>query len=110
MRVKTKDLAAEGTNIQFVLFSCSPSSDLSEKTIKAFIANWHHCDTTPNLEIASRTVGATKAFGVEKYIASPLCGLGRTYYYNSRFDFFAYANLEQAYRLFNALSPDNFTQ
>ena len=36
--VNAKDLAAEGTNIQSVLFSRSPSPDVSEKTIEAFIA------------------------------------------------------------------------
>jgi tetratricopeptide (TPR) repeat protein len=110
-RVNAKDLAAEDTNIQSVLFSRSPSSELSEKTIEAFIAlSWHYCDTTPNPEIASRTVEAAKAFGVENYIASAVWCLGRTYYNLDNKHHLAYANLQQAYQLFNALPPDSLTQ
>ena len=79
-RVNAKDLAAEDTNIQSILFS---RFDLSEKTIEAFIAlSQHYCDTTPNPEITSRTVVTVKVFGVEKSIASAVwwCLLvGRTY-------------------------------
>ena len=71
--VNAKDLAAEDTNIRAVLFSHSPPSYLSEKTIKAFIAlSWHYCDRERNPEIASRTLEAAKAFGEKKYIASAL--------------------------------------
>jgi hypothetical protein len=107
--VNVKKLAAEDTNIQFVLFS-SPFSELSEKTIEAFIAlSWHYCDTTPNPEIAGRAVEAAKAFGVEKYIALALYCLGRTYILHKK-RHFAYANLQRAYQLFKALPPDNLTQ
>ena len=79
--VNAKDLAAEDTNIQSVLFSGSPSSELSEKTIEAFIAlSWHYCDTMPNTEIASRTAEAAQSFRMEKYIVSAVWCLGRTYY------------------------------
>ncbi|EDR05510.1 uncharacterized protein LACBIDRAFT_329842 [Laccaria bicolor S238N-H82] len=41
--VNAQDLTAEGTNIQSVLFSRSPSPDSSEKTIEAFIARrWNY--------------------------------------------------------------------
>ncbi|EDR09251.1 uncharacterized protein LACBIDRAFT_296727 [Laccaria bicolor S238N-H82] len=110
-RVNAKDLAAEDTNIQSVLFSRSPSSNLSEKTTEAFFAlSWHYCDTPPNPEIASRTVEAAKVFGVEKYIASAVWCLGRTYYNLDNKHDLAYANLQQAYQLFNALPPDNLTR
>ncbi|EDR09014.1 uncharacterized protein LACBIDRAFT_326687 [Laccaria bicolor S238N-H82] len=80
-RVNAKDLAAEGTNIHSVLFSRSPSPDLSEQTIKSFIAlSWHYCDTMPNPEVASRAGEATKGFGVGKYIPSAVWCLSRTYY------------------------------
>ncbi|EDR10070.1 uncharacterized protein LACBIDRAFT_325656 [Laccaria bicolor S238N-H82] len=108
-RVNAKDLAAEDTNIRSVLCSHSSSSDLSEKTIKALIAlSWHYCDRGRGPEIACLTVEAAKAFGVTKYIASALWCLGRTSYDVS--DHPAYANLQQAYQLFNTLPPDNLTQ
>lgn len=110
-RVNAKDLAAEDTNIQSVLFGRSPSSDLSVQTIEAFIAlSWHYCDTTPNPEFASRTVEAAKAFGVEKHIASAVWCLGRTHYNLNFKHRLAYANLQEAYQLFNTLPPDDVTQ
>ena len=79
---KSKALAAEDTNIQSILFG-SPPSQLtvpSNRTIEAFIAfNWYHCDTKPNLEITDHVVMATKASGVQRYIASAVWCLGNTY-------------------------------
>jgi len=102
---KSKALAAEETNIQSILFS-SLSSQLtvpSHKTIEALIAfGWHRCDTKPNLEIANNIVTAAKESGVERYIASAVWCLGKTYYQLGNFQS-SYDHLEEAYRLFNPL-------
>ena len=99
---KSKALAAEDTNIQSILFS-SPTSQHTDRTMEALIAfSWHRCDTKPNLEIANHVVTAAKALGIERYIASALWCLGRTYTqlgdYHSSYD-----HVQEAYRLFNTL-------
>ena len=104
---KSKLLAAEDTNIQSILFG-SPPSQLtvpSHRTMEALIAfNWYRCDTKPNLEIAEYAVMATKASGVQKYIASAAWSLGKTYYRLGNYDA-SYNHMQEAYRLFNTLPP-----
>jgi tetratricopeptide (TPR) repeat protein len=104
---KSKALAAEDTNIQSILFSSptSPHTVPSDRAMEAYIAfGWHRCDTKPNLEIANIVVTATKDSGIEKYLASALWCLGKTYYelgdIQSSFD-----HLQEAYQLFNTLPP-----
>ena len=102
---KSKALAAEDTNIQSILFDSPPSSlaVTSHSTIEALIAfNWYRCDTKPNLEIADYTVMAAKASGVQRYIASALWGLGRTYFQLGN-TFISYDHVQEAYQLFNTL-------
>jgi tetratricopeptide (TPR) repeat protein len=73
---KSKALAAEDSNIQFILFG-SPHSFPFVEAIVAF--SWHRADTKPDLEIANRAVKAAKASGVKRYIASAVWCLGWTY-------------------------------
>jgi tetratricopeptide (TPR) repeat protein len=102
-----KALAAEDTNIQSILFSSPTSQHIvpSDITMEALIVfSWHRCDTKPNLEIANHTVTAAKVSRAERYIASAVWCLGRTYtrlgdHHSS------YAHLQEAYRLFNTLLP-----
>ena len=101
-------LAAEDTNIQSILFSSPTSPPFqptvpSHRTMEALIAfNWYRCDTKPNLEIADHTVMATKASGVQRYIASAVWCLGKTY--GGLGDYEAsYNHIREAYRLFNTL-------
>ena len=104
---KSKALAAEDTNIQSILFDSSPSQLTfpSHRTMEAFIAfNWYRCDTKPNLEIADHAVMAAKAFGVQRHIASAVWCLGRTYYQLGHWDI-SYNHIQEAYQLFNALTP-----
>jgi hypothetical protein len=73
--------------------------------MEALIAfGWHRCDTKPNLEIANHVVTAAKASGVERYIASAVWCLGKTYAqlgdHHSSYD-----HLQEAYQLFNTLPP-----
>ena len=79
---KSKALAAEDTNIQSILFSSTSQYTVpSDRTMETLIAfGWHCCDTKPNLEIANNIVMAAKDSGVERYIASALWCLGKTYY------------------------------
>ena len=105
---KSKLLAAEDTNIQSILFG-SPPTPLtvpSHQTMEALIAfNWYRCDTKPNLEIAEYAVMATKASGIQKYIASAVWCLGKTYYRLGNYDA-SYNNMQEAYRLFDTLPSD----
>ena len=102
--VKSKALAAEDTNIQSVLFG-SPTKHTvpSNRTMEALIAfSWHRCDIKPSIEIASHAVTAANASGVERYKASAVWCLGKTYdrigdYRHS------YDCLQEAYLLFNTL-------
>ena len=104
---KSKFLAAEDTNIQSILFS-SPASQPtvpSHRTMEALIAfNWYRCDTKPKLEIAQYAVMATKASGVQKYIASAMWSLGKTHYQLGNYDT-SYNHIQKAYRLFNTFRP-----
>jgi len=102
---KSKALAAEETNIQSILFSSLPSQLTvpSDRTIEALIAfGWHRCDTKPYLEIANNIVTAAKDCGAERYIASALWCLGRTYYQLGDY-LSSYDHLQEAYQLFNTL-------
>ena len=104
---KSKALAAEDTNIQSILFGSSPSQLIvpSHRTMEAFIAfNWYRCDTKPNLEIVDRLVMVAKASGVQRYIASAVWCLGRTYSLLGNYDT-SYNHMQEAYQLFNTLSP-----
>ena len=106
--VKSKAVAAEDTNIQSILFG-SPTTIQhtvpSDRNMEALIAfSWHRCDTKPNLEIANHAVTAAKASSVERYIASAVWCLGRTYYQLGDIDP-SYNHLQEAYRLFNTLPP-----
>ena len=107
---KSKLLAAEDTNIQSILFGSptsppSPSTVPSHRTMEALITfNWYRCDTKPNLEIAGYTVRATKASGVQRYIASAVWCLGKTYFRLGNYDI-SYNHMQEAYRLFNNLPP-----
>ena len=102
---KSKALAAEDTNIQSILFG-SPLSQLtvpSHRTMEAFIAfNWYRCDTKPNLETADRAVMAAKASGIQRYIASSVWCLGKTYFRLGNYDI-SYNHIQEAYQLFNTL-------
>ena len=102
-RDKSKALAAEDTNIQSVLFGSTPSqlAVSSHKTMEAFIAfNWYRCDTKANLEIADHVVMAAKASGVQRYIASAVWCLGKTYHRLGNWDT-SYNHMQEAYQLFN---------
>ena len=104
---KSKALETEETNIQTILFGSSPSQPTvpSHRTMEAFIAfNWYRCDTKPNLEIADHVVMAAKAFGVQRYIASAVWGLGKTYARLGNYSA-SYNHLQEAYQLFNTLPP-----
>jgi tetratricopeptide (TPR) repeat protein len=103
----SKALAAEDTNIQSILFSSStsPHTVPSDRTMEALIAfGWHRCDTKPNLEIANNIVTAAKKTGIQRYIASALWCLGKTYHALGNILSF-YDHLQEAYRLFNTLPP-----
>ena len=104
---KTKMLAAEDINIQAILCG-SPTTQhimFSDRTTEALIAfSWHRCRTKPSLEIANHAVMAAKASAIEKYIASAVWCLGRTYFLLSEY-LPAYDHLEEAYRVFNTLPP-----
>ena len=103
----SKALAAEDSNIQFILFS-SPPSQLtvpSDKTIEALVAfSWHRCSIKPTLDIVNHAVTVAKASGVARHVASAVWCLGRTYTqlgdYRSSYD-----HVKEAYRLFNTLPP-----
>jgi tetratricopeptide (TPR) repeat protein len=76
---KSKALAAEDANIKSILFG-SPHTTPSDRTIEALTAfSWHRCDTKPDLEIANHAVNAAKASGTQRYVASAVWCLGRTY-------------------------------
>jgi len=102
----SKALIAEDTNIQSILFSStSQYTTQFDRTMETCIAfGWHRCDTKPNLEIANNIVMAAKDSGVQRYIASALWCLGKTYYQlgdkQSSCD-----HLQEAYQLFNNLPP-----
>jgi tetratricopeptide (TPR) repeat protein len=104
----SKALAAEDTNIQSILFS-SPTShytvpfDRAMETLIAF--GWHRCDTSPNLDIANNIVTAAKDCEVERYIASALWCLGKTYYQLGDIQS-SYDHLQEAYQLFNTLPSE----
>ena len=106
---KSKVLAAEDTNIQSILFD-SPSSQPqltfkseSHRTMEAFISfNWYRYDTKPNLEIADRVVKAAKNSQVQRYIASAVWCLGKTYSQLGHWDV-SYDYIQEAYQLFNTL-------
>ena len=102
---KSKMLAAQNTNIQSILLG-SPPSQLtfpSHRTMEALIAfNWYRCDTKPNLEIANHAVLATRAFGVERFIASAVWCLGKSYSRLGKYDI-SYNHIQEAYQLFNTL-------
>ena len=105
--VKSKELAVEDTNIQSILFGSPIMQHIipSNRTLEVLIAlSWHHCDTKPNPEIAKHAVTAAKASGIERYIASAVWCLGRTYHQLSNFHL-SYDHLQEAYQLFNALPP-----
>ena len=104
----SKLLAVEDTNIHSILFS-SPTSQHttpSDRTMEALIAfSWYRCDTKPNLEIANHAVTVVKASGVERYIASAIWCLGKTYLELGDYTT-SYNHLHKAYQLFNTLPPD----
>ena len=103
----SKALATEDTNIQSILFG-SPLSQLtvpSHRTMEALIAfNWYRCDTKPNLEIADHAVKAAKSTEVQRFIASAMWCLGKTYFRLGNHDT-AYNHMQEAYQLFNTLPP-----
>ena len=104
---KSRALAAEDTNIQSILFGSPPSrlAVSSHRTMEAFIAfNWYRYSTKPNLEMADHAVMAAKAFGVQRYIASAVWCLGRTYHRLGIWDT-SYNHMQEAYQLFNTLPP-----
>jgi tetratricopeptide (TPR) repeat protein len=73
--------------------------------MEALIAfGWHRCDTKPNLEIANNIVTSAKDSGVQRYIASALWCLGKTYYQLGD-HLSSYDHLQEAYQLFNTLPP-----
>ena len=77
--IKSKALAAEATNIQYILLGL-PHTTLSNRTIEALIGfAWHRCDTKPDPEIANHVVNVANASGVKRYIASAIWCLGWTY-------------------------------
>ena len=103
--VKSILLAAEDTNIQSILFGSPPfqSTVPSHRTMEALIAfGWYRCDTKPNLEIADHSVMATKASGVQRYIASAVWCLGNTYGRLGDYEA-SYNHIQEAYRLFSTL-------
>jgi len=105
--VKSKALAAEDTNIQSILFSLPTSQHtvLFESTMEVLIAfSWHRCDTKPSLEIVNHAVTASKAFGVERYIALAVWCLGKTYS-NLSNHHMSYNHLQEAYQVFDTLPP-----
>ena len=103
--VKSKALAADGTNIQSILFDTSQHTFPSDRTMEALIAfSWHRCDTKPSLEIANHTVTVVKASGVKKYTASAVWCLGKTYQQLGEYRH-SYNYLQEAYQLFNSLPP-----
>ena len=104
---KSEALAAEETNIQSILFSSLSSQPTVpfDRTMKALVAfTWHRCDTKPNLELANHTVMTTKASGAERYIASAVWWLGKTYQKLGD-HLSSYNHLQDAYQLFNTLPP-----
>ena len=103
---KSKELAAEGTNVQSILFSSTSQYPvLFDGTMETHIAfGWHRCDTKPNLKIANNIVMAAKDSRVERYIASALWCLGKTYYQLGDMQS-SYNHLQEAYQLFNTLPP-----
>jgi tetratricopeptide (TPR) repeat protein len=108
--IKSKALIIEDTNIQSILFGSSTVQHIhfSNTTIEAFIAFcWHCCDTKPNLEIANHIVTIAKASMIDKYIASAVWCLGRTYHQLSDYNL-SYGHLQKAHQLFlNALCLAN---
>ena len=73
--------------------------------MEALIAfNWYRCDTKPNLEIAHHAVLATKAFGVQRYIALAVWCLGLTYFRLGNHDT-SYNHMQEAYQIFNNIPP-----
>ena len=77
----------------------------AHRTMEALIAfNWYRCETKANLEIADHAVMAAKASGVERYIASVVWCLGMTYFRLGKYDT-SYNHMQNAYQLFNTLSP-----
>jgi tetratricopeptide (TPR) repeat protein len=107
--VKSKAVALEDTNIQSILFGSSSMqhSHLSDRVLEALIAfSWHRCDTKPNIDITNHAVTAAKASGIKRYLASAVWCLGRTHYQLSN-DRLSYHHLQEAYRLFNTLPPDD---
>jgi hypothetical protein len=106
--VKSKALAAEDTNIQSVLFG-SPTLQHavpSDRIMEALIAfGWHRCDIKPSIEIANYVVTAANASGVEKYKASAVWCLGKTYDRIGDHRH-SYDHLQEAYRLFNTLPSE----
>ena len=71
------------------------------------VFNWYRpyrCDTKPNLEIADLAVMATKASGVQRYIASAVWCLGMTYFRLGEYST-SYDHTQEAYQLFNTLPP-----
>ena len=111
-RYKSKALAAEDINIQSILFGSPPSqltasvpSHTTHRTMRALIAfNWYRYDTKPNLEIAYHAIKAAEASGVERYIASAVWCLGKTYHRLGNHDG-AYKLMRVAYRHFSILPP-----
>ena len=65
---------------------------------------WYRCDTKPNLEIADYAVMAAKATGVQRYIASAVWCLGKTYYRFGNYST-SYSHMQEAYQHFNTLPP-----
>jgi tetratricopeptide (TPR) repeat protein len=103
--VNSKALAAEDINIQSILFSSSTfqCTAPSDRTMEALIAfSWHRCDTKPSLEIANHLVMVANASGVDRYIASAVWCLGKTYHRIGDYHH-SYDHLQEAYRLFNNL-------
>ena len=73
--------------------------------MEALIAfNWYRCDTKPNFEIADHVVMAAKASGVQRYIASVVWCLGKTYFRLGHWDT-SYNHMQEAYHLFNTIPP-----
>ena len=108
---KMKALAAEDVNIQAILFASSTmqhSNKLSDKAVEAVNAFiWYRCNyAKPNLDISKHAVSIAKEFGSEKDIALALWGLGRTYGSLGEF-YVGHDNMQEAYRLYNALLPDH---
>ena len=71
------------------------------------VFNWYRpyrCHTKPNLEIADNAVMATKASGVQRYIASAVWCLGMTYFRLGEYST-SYDHTQEAYQLFNTFPP-----